>query len=226
MTDNILPNYDLVRLSAELAAVKRELEIETSVERVRGKAMAMRTSDDVCEVICMAYNELNQLSESLFWVSYYTYDPETREMTSWPQMLGQATVRPFRMPRIDHPFHDRYIDAFENQIPFYSYRLEGEGKATCDPLLFSETDYKNMPDDMREMMMSMTSIVSNNAVYRNSLLQAATTDELEPEAKALLERFVPMFDLTYIRSPKLPADRASGRIRGISMTRTKCSRSS
>ena len=75
-------------------------------------------------------------------------------------------------------------------------------------------------------MMSMTSIVSNNAVYRNSLLQAATTDELEPEAKALLERFVPMFDLTYIRSPKLPADRASGRIRGISMTRTKCSRSS
>jgi len=192
-------------------AQTREAQIEAVLERVRGQAMAMRTSDDVRDVIRMSYDEIKQLDESLFWVSFYTYDPLEQEMISWPQMPGLESLRPFRMPRIDHPFHDRYIDAFENQIPFYTYRLEGEEKATYDPLLFSETEFKNLPHDMLQLMSSMPLIISNNAIYRTSLLQAATTEELGSEAKTLLQRFAPMFDLTYTRYRDLQKTEAQAR---------------
>jgi len=197
-----------VQLAEEQA---HEAQIEAVLERVRGQAMAMRTSDDVREVIRMTYDELKKLNESLFFVSYYTYDPKTQEMTSWPEVPGQETLRPFSLPRIDHPFHDRYIEAFENQIPYYSCRLEYESKAAYDAVLFTESDYKNVPDGMRQKMLDMKSIVSSNAVYRNSLLQTATTEPLGPGAPALLERFVPMFDLTYTRYLDLQKAEAGAR---------------
>ncbi|MFT5142071.1 MAG: signal transduction histidine kinase [Thalassolituus oleivorans] len=183
----------------------REAQIEAALERIRGRAMMMRSSEDLREVIARIYDEIKGLDKMLFWLSLYVRDPDSDVLTAWPRMPGQEEgFQSFDLPRLDHAFHDRYFEALGKGEDFYVYHLAGDDKRAYDDLLFAMTDFQHIPPEVQETMRDMQ-IFSNNAVHGNSILQAATLESLNNGSRDLLQRFAPIVDLTYTRYRDLRA---------------------
>lgn len=88
---NLKPNQldleDLVKSldekNNELERLKKEQEIEASLERVRARAIAMRTTTELNEVIALFYDEMKKVEPEQDRCFIMTFDPETCDSVWW-----------------------------------------------------------------------------------------------------------------------------------------------
>ena len=91
-------------------AQAREAQIETALERVRSRSMAMHKSDELREVIKVIYEQLVQLN---FEISNAGFLMDYRKNDDYNLWLADALVEyPTKqhIPYFDHPFNDDYLE--------------------------------------------------------------------------------------------------------------------
>ena len=181
-------------------AQTREAQIELGLERVRARAMAMQTSEELAELVDTVFKELTKLHFLLDRCIIMLYDPKTHGSTWWmanPEP-GSVPVGLFIKYHQYKPYQE-YIKAWQARTLKWEYLLQGTNKKEWDAYIFSETELTHLPEFVIAGMKSVDRIFLNASFNNFGSLTVSTVDPL-PEAQfEIVLRFAKVFEMTYTR---------------------------
>ena len=181
-------------------AQTREAQIELGLERVRARAMAMQTSEELAELVDTVFKELTKLHFLLDRCIIMLYDPKTHGSTWWmanPEP-GSVPVGLFIKYHQHKPYQE-YIKAWQARTLKWEYLLQGTNKKEWDAYIFSETELTHLPEFVIAGMKSVDRIFLNASFNNFGSLTVSTVDPL-PEAQfEIVLRFAKVFEMTYTR---------------------------
>jgi len=186
--------------TSELAKKERELTIEASLERVRGRAMAMQKSEELTELVATVFKELTKLHFLLDRCIIMIYDPGTNGSTWWMANPEPGAVAVGLYVKYhDYTPYQEYLKAWNSRTLKWEYLLEGISKKSWDNFIFTETDLSLLPEFVKTGMSSLDRIFLNASFNNFGSLTASTIHPLPEEQFDILLRFAKVFDLTYTR---------------------------
>jgi signal transduction histidine kinase len=193
-------------------AQAREGQIELGLERVRAKAMAMRSSEELKELIGTVFTELTRLDLVLARCLIMIYDPQSADSTWW--MANSETPNDpigLLVQNHDLPPYVAYVNAWRRKEIRWQYILEGRVKKDWDDYLFVETQLSRLPDAVIAGMKEPDRVYLNSSFNNFGNLTLATLEVLSNEHFDILLRFAKVFDLTYTRFNDLQKAEAQAR---------------
>ncbi len=174
-------------------AQAREARIETSLERVRSKAMAMRSSEDLADAIGVFYHELGLLSVTPRRCGLGLIDKETRlvelsTMNTIDQGNSMEIIGKLKLE--GHPVLEGIYDNWLRQEEYHPV-LRGNDIKAYYQVIQSQISYPDYPDDAVQY--------GYYFFFRDGGIFAWTETEL-PEAEVqIYRRFNSVISLTYRR---------------------------
>ena len=193
-------------------AQAREAQIELGLERVRARAMAMRNSEELKELIGTVFIELTKLDLVLTRCLIWIFDPKTNGSTWW-MANSEAPSDPIglNVQYHEHTPYLAYVKAWQGRQLKWTYPLEGEIKKQWDDFLFTETELSHLPDFIIAGMKAPDKVYLNASFNSFGNLTLATLDQLSDEHFDIMLRFAKVFDLTYTRFNDLQKAEAQAR---------------
>ncbi len=189
---------------AQAEAQAKEAQIELALERVRARTMAMQQSDELAEVVGLLYKQFEELDFGLYQILVSILDSKNNVIEWWSRGFSEVDL-PQRnlIPIIDHPFSNAQREKWESGIPYYAHVLEGDMKKSWEEYLFTQTDLKNFPQEVKDRMRSLKQVYLSDAFMKYGVLQAAGPAPLPDDKAAILKRFAKVLDLAYTRMTDL-----------------------
>ena len=187
------------RRTVELEQKNRELEIETSLERVRARTMAMHKSDELSEAAAVLFEQLKLLGANLWTCGFAICKKDDVLVEKWMSspIPGQLFHNLFIPYDADHGEQSMY-DTWKNQVDLYSYVQDGkELKEIYDKLMTIQSFRENFTRVI-ESGNPLPVWQENHVVsYKFGYLLIITTSEFKE--KIILPRFAKVFEQTYTR---------------------------
>jgi hypothetical protein len=193
-------------------AQAREAQIELGLERVRARAMAMQRSDELSELVDTVFKELTKLDFALTWCIINIIDESSMSNTVWAANpdIDKSPDR-YHMKFEDYPFHDAMMKGWKERKTKYVYVLDGLEKKIYDEYLFSETEFKKVPEAAQAASRAMEKYVVSFSFSNFGGLQTVGEVPLSDASLDILSRFGKVFDLTYTRFNDLKQAEAQAR---------------
>ena len=177
----------------ELAEKNRRLEIETSLEKVRGRTMTMRASAELSETSAVLFHELNQLGIETIRTGVGIFDDANTAMELWSTSVSDNKEVLKKLDYFSlyiHPVYENLISAREQQKPYALTKLKG--------------------NQVKYYYQSMTALVSSQHVYNEEeyfysfffgqgTLNVVMHQPLSDEECIILTQFAHAFGLIYTR---------------------------
>ncbi len=181
-------------------AQTREAQIEVGLERVRSRAMAMQSSDELKMLIGTLFTELTKLDLVLTRGIIWVFDPATND-ASWWMANSEDANNPvnFRIQYHDYPAYLEFVNAWKNQTVKFIYELNGQDKIQWDDILLTQTELKHLPAFVKDNMRAPESIILSGSFNNFGGISVASNEHLSSEHFDILLRFAKVFDLTYTR---------------------------
>ncbi len=181
-------------------AQAREAKIEVALERVRARAMAMQTSEELESLIGIVFSELTKLDIVMIGCVIIIFDPESKS-SSWWMVNSEAPDEPlsFFIKYHEHTPYKKFINAWEEKLLRWEYELKGSEKKQWDAFLFSETELAHVPIAVINGMRTPERILLSTSFNNFGCLNIGTVKSLTEEQFDILLRFASVFDLTYTR---------------------------
>ena len=183
---------DLQKAEAQV----REAQIETGLERVRSKTMAMHKSEEVTGIAI-------SLNEELLKVGFrggstiIIIDKETGDTEQWTGFSEDKALKSSYVPYFKHPIHDAMLTAWKNDEKFFVHPLAGDEKRSFDEHYFA-TGYKDFPENDKQWMRQMQSVIFSYAFMKYGAIHWGP-DHLTQEQQRILQRFAKVFEQSYTR---------------------------
>jgi signal transduction histidine kinase len=199
---------------AEIQA--REAQIELGLEKVRTRAMAMQRSSELSDLVDTVFQELTKLDFALNWCIINIIDAPGLCNTVWAANVD--TGKPpesYHMLFEDYPFHDAMMQGYLDRASRFIYTLEGEEKKVYDEYLFSQTEFRKVPEEAQAASRAMEKYVCSFTFSNFGGLQTVGSEPLSDSNLDILERFGKVFDLTYTRFNDLLNAEAQARVAQI-----------
>ena len=181
-------------------AQAREAKIEAGLERVRSRAMAMQTSEELNALSGTVFTELTKLDLALTRCVIMIYDPATND-SRWWMANSEAPDQPmnFLVQYHEKPPYLAFIKAWQERAVKWIYTLEGKIKKDWDDVLFTETGLSQLPGFVIEGMKAPERIYLNSSFFNFGNISLPSLEPLSEEHFDILLRFAKVFDLTYTR---------------------------
>src|SRR6185369_5311244 len=181
-------------------AQAREAQIEAGLERVRSRAMAMQSSEQLRELIGTVFTELTKLDIVLTRCLIMIYDPKSNDSVWW-MANSEAPTQPIglKVQYHEYPSYLAYVNAWKQKELKWTYTLEGNIKKEWDDFLFVETELSHLPDFVIAGMKAPDRVYLNASFNSFGNLTLATLEPLSDEHFDIMLRFAKVFDLTYTR---------------------------
>jgi signal transduction histidine kinase len=190
----------------------REAQIEASLERVRGRAMALQKSDELHEVIVVIHEELRKMGMDFYDCNIYILSKDEKEFTCWGSELGDVQLlTEIKLEINAHPVIGEIYTEFKKGNKYTSDNISGKKLKDLGNWLVSETDYKQAPEEYKKAMLEPDQIVFSRAFMNHGLLEAAGSKILPDDQAEILKRFANVIDLTYTRYDDLVQAEAQAR---------------
>jgi C4-dicarboxylate-specific signal transduction histidine kinase len=180
-------------------AQTREANIETALERVRSKAMAMQNSDELKDLIATLSLELGRLDFKLDRAFIMTFDPQTKDSTWWMSHPESPEPSALKVQYHEHQPYLSHLKAWEERVIKWQYTLEGNVKKEWDKFLFNDTELLKLPEYVAANMRSLQKVIFSSSFNNFGCLSLGTLEPLTDEQFDILLRFANVFDLTYTR---------------------------
>ncbi|MBL0132152.1 MAG: hypothetical protein IPP43_14505 [Chitinophagaceae bacterium] len=134
-------------------AQTRESQIELGLERVRARAMAMQSSDELKELIGTVFTELTKLDLALTRCIIWVFEPATNAARWWMANSEEpSNPMSFYIKYHEHPAYLTFVQEWKKQNAKFVYDLKGADKIAWDDILFNETELKQLPDVVKNGM--------------------------------------------------------------------------
>ncbi|MCG8606300.1 hypothetical protein MJD09_15115 [bacterium] len=190
---NLYNELDVLSKKAEAQA--REAQIEAALERVRARAMAMQSSNDLADAIAVVFQEVEKLGISTIRCGIATIDATTKTMQTWIATTteeGQEAKVSGLLQIEGNPTLEKVFDAWKRDDPFLSYELVGE-----DLERYYQSISSDLPLPEREVYHQRQ--VVSLFFFPEGGLYTYTGEDLSAEASQIFEKFTRVFALTYRR---------------------------
>jgi len=193
-------------------AQAKEAQIELGLERVRARAMAMQTSEELNALSGTVFTELTKLDLVLTRCVIMIYDPLTNDSIWW-MANSEAPEQPmnFTVQNHDLPPYAAYIKAWQERQVKWVYVLEGKTKKVWDDFLFTETGLSQLPDFVIAGMKEPERVYLNSSFFNFGNISLPSLEPLPDEHFDIMLRFAKVFDLTYTRFNDLKLAEAQAR---------------
>ncbi len=190
-------------------AQAREAQIETSLERVRSKTMAMHNSQDVADTVSAMFDELLRLGIKTYRCGIgIMHDTKPMELwTAKPDVQGKADLVIGRLDMSIHPLFRGALNGWKNKKDSFSYDLKGDDLINYYRILNSQPDYPVKYD-----LSSLPPQLFHNGYYfQEGTLFVFSLERLSAETSQILKRFAGVFGQTYRRYLDLQKAEAQAR---------------
>ncbi|HEX6849655.1 MAG TPA: ATP-binding protein [Chitinophagaceae bacterium] len=189
-------------------AQAREAQIETGLEKVRSKTMAMHKSEEVTAIAVTLNGELLKLGFG-GGSTIIIIDKETGDTEQWTGFSEDQALRSCYVPHFNHPYHDALLSAWKADEKFLVYTVAGPDKKKLDEHYFA-TGYKIFPDNDKKWMRDMESVTFSHAFMKYGAIHWGP-DHLTDEQLKILQRFSKVFEQSYTRFLDLKKAEAQAR---------------
>jgi hypothetical protein len=107
---------------ARLEAQSREEQVETALENVRARALAMRKSSELKNVVSVLYDQLQKLEFGIEKGAavVITYTPESDDHTQWIADARQSYASPFYVQHTDYPIPNDLLKTRRQKLDFFA----------------------------------------------------------------------------------------------------------
>ncbi|MBK5272423.1 MAG: hypothetical protein JJE22_15565, partial [Bacteroidia bacterium] len=181
-------------------AQAREAEIELALERVRARTMAMQSSDELREAVLVINEQLQHLGFESNATNIIIIDKETGNSQYWVSGFTKDIFPvSYQVPKLNHPYYDALLDPWRRGDQYVVYEYTGAGKKSFDKIFFTETDFKNVPAEAKNAMISLPSVTLSTAFFSYGALQVLGPEAISEDKVIILQRFAKVFNQTYTR---------------------------
>ncbi|HAC15747.1 MAG TPA: hypothetical protein DCE78_07365 [Bacteroidetes bacterium] len=183
--------------TADLRQKNRDLEIETALERVRARSMAMHNSTELGEVALVLFDQLKSLGGELWGTGFAFCQNDSNVDEFW--FANDKVIMPrLNIPNNVDPVHRQMYDGWKNN--FASLSIEKGGQE-----LKNHYDYMLTVPDVRPIFTGMLEKGITfpewqkwyTAYFKNGYLLIITTKNYENEE--VFVRFATVFEQAYTR---------------------------
>ena len=193
-------------------AQTRESQIELALERVRARTMAMQKSDELREAVLVIYEQLQQLSFESRACNIIIIDKESGSARYWVSGFSQEIFpESYNVPYLNHPYQDALLNPWKQGDKYVVYEYTGQMKQSFDEIFFAQTDFRNIPEEAKRLMIGLESVILSTAFISYGALQALGPEPLSEEKANILRRFAKVFEQTYTRFLDLQKAEAQAR---------------
>jgi signal transduction histidine kinase len=178
----------------------REAQIELGLERVRARAMAMQSSEELADLVDTVFKELTKLDFALSWCMINIVDESALTNVVWA--TNPAIGKPpesYHMKFEDYPFHHAVLKGYRERKSKLVYELKGLEKKSYMEYLFHETEFSRLPEHVQAEMRASRKLVASFTFSNFGGLQTGGEEPLPDKSMDILARFGKVFDLTYTR---------------------------
>ncbi len=177
----------------------REAKIEAALERIRSRAMAMNTSEELNTLIGFIYAECTKLNMLLDRGFIMTFDKATKD-AHWWMVSADASDMPLKVLVKYHEYapYLAILKGWQQREQRWSYVLEGNNKKTWDDYQFANA-LSQLPDFVKHNMRSVKSVILNASFQNFGCIMLSSFEPLSDNHFDLLMRLSKVIDLTYIR---------------------------
>ena len=184
-------------------AQAKEARIETALERIRARTMAMQKSDELSETVFILFQQFKQLGETPDQATIGIINEDEWVIEYWVTMYGNQTNRVYKFP-IDEPnVTNRIYKAWKEQKK--SLVIELSGNELYDFAHFRESmgGAAYNPEEKKRVI--------NVAFFSKGIINVQSNESRSEESIRLLERFAAVFEQTYTRFLDLEKAEAQAR---------------
>ncbi|MDB5131257.1 MAG: hypothetical protein JWR02_1006 [Mucilaginibacter sp.] len=186
-------------------AQAREARIETALEKVRGKAMAMHNSRDVGDATALVFSELYKLGISTIRCGVVIIEESTKLMEVWSATSpgeGKVDQGSGKLDMTTHPLWQNLFNIWKQKKTTFTYELAGPDLLSYYKAISGAPGY-NAPEI--DPGYAVLGDPSNTRQYCSCFLFAEgglftfTKEPFPPQESKILEKFAAVFALTYRR---------------------------
>ncbi len=191
-------------------AQAREAQIETALEKVRSRTMAMQKGEELKEVVVLLYKELMALGVTNFVTcGYVEINEKIDRQFTWVTNPGGDSLGLFYLPLTgDATFDERYAAWKQQQIIFHQ-KVAGEVRRKH--LEYAITTFNSKEAEEMVLGQFPDPCVFYCFNFSHGYLHLVTGSKLKNEEELLLARFTGVFEQTYARFLDLQKAEAQAR---------------
>jgi hypothetical protein len=200
---------DLQRAEAQA----KEAQIETALEKVRSRSLAMHKSDELQEVVDTVFERLQELNIDMASANIAIFKEGTRDFDYWIASPAQKRSAVFHLPYMDLSLTKDLIAARESGKEFSTTAYSFEEKNEWFEYAFKDTDFKFLSKERKQFILDAPAITVAIAFSKNTGVQVNRyNNKLYTEEEGeILKRFSKVFEQAYIRFLDLEKAEAQGR---------------
>ena len=191
-------------LEKELAAKKRELEIEKAFEKVREHAMSMRHSSDLQEVVNIVAQELNNMNLDITGVFMVINNDEIdKQFTCWGTTgVAETYMKRAAIPFLDRPIYRVLAESSTKGERFFVEEYTKEEKIEFFEHLFKHPPYDSSTPEWKKQVLSREGGYTRSvsvSQYTSIFVVNHFGRRLSDEDNKILKRFGQVFEQSYTR---------------------------
>ncbi|EAZ82017.1 nuclear transport factor 2 family protein [Algoriphagus machipongonensis] len=188
------------RRTNELENKTRELEIEASLEKIRSRSLAMKSSEELADASILLEEEIRKLGIENWGCAFHIYDEESSEATPWDLewFTSSAGILPFYKTPRENIFLKYYKESKKGK-PLYIQEFGPE-------VIKEHYDYlKTLPvlgealTDLHNSGVPLPEKQIDHVAFFNHGHLLFITYKPVPEAHNIFIRFAKVFDQAYTR---------------------------
>ena len=191
-------------------AQTREAQVETALERVRSRTMAMQKSAELPEAANVLFNEIRKLGIPA-WSAGYNILSEDRKSSTCIMSSEGELQEPFILPLTEHESLLPWYQAILNEDEFFVYGQEGEDLVRHYEYMKSLPELQTTFEQFEKAGLDLPTRQFNHLVRFNKGFLLFITYEQVPDAHKIFQRFGKVFEQTYTRFLDLQKAEAQAR---------------
>ena len=182
-------------------AQAREARIEATLEKVRSRSLAMHKSDELKEVVGLVFEKLRELDVSMDSACILTFSEGAKGHTAWAANPDLMSVNATYVPFFDHPIMKALYENRDRDPGFISDTWTFEEKNSHWEYLFEHSDYKNLPNELKNTILGFEGWGFTGPITKNSatLLVSYSEKTFSAQENEIIKRFGNVFDQAYVR---------------------------
>src|SRR6187431_588355 len=165
-------NKELTELNEKIEKANEEGQIQLALEKVRARTMAMQKSDELREAVLVIYEQLQQLNFESKACNIIIIDKKSGSAQYWVSgFLQEIFPESYAVPYLDHPYQDALLKPWKQGDKYVVYEYTGKMKQSFDEIFFTHTEFRNVPEEAKKIMIGLESVKLSTAFISYGALQ-------------------------------------------------------